>query len=186
MSITIRDLGPDDWPQVYSIYADGIAGGNASFASAPPSWAQFDASKRPDLRFVALSSDEPAPGSSPARTAPPILGWVACSPISDWSVFGGVVEISLYVSERARGRGVGSALLTHLIDRSEAAGVWSLTARIFPENVGSIRLHERHGFRMVGIHRHMGYMDHGPYRGWRDNALLERRSTRAGIQVPGA
>ncbi|MDO5644303.1 MAG: GNAT family N-acetyltransferase [Dermabacter sp.] len=178
MSITLRDLGPDDWPQVHSIYADGIAGGNASFASAPPSWAQFDASKRPDLRFVAV--DEAA--GDPA----PILGWIACSPISDWAVFGGVVEISLYVSERARGRGVGSALLAHLIERSEATGVWSLTARIFPENDGSIRLHERHGFRLVGIHRHMGYMEHGPYRGWRDNALLERRSTRAGIRVPGA
>jgi phosphinothricin acetyltransferase len=87
-------------------------------------------------------------------------------------VYEGVAEESVYVSAGARGRGVGRALLGALIERAEAAGIWTIQTSIFPENVASLELHRRVGFRVVGtrerIARHAGI--------WRDTLFLERRS----------
>ena len=56
----------------------------------------------------------------------------------------------MYVADAARGRGVGSALLTALIAAAEQHGVWTIQSGIFPENTASLRLHTKHGFRVVG------------------------------------
>jgi phosphinothricin acetyltransferase len=87
-------------------------------------------------------------------------------------VYAGVGEVTVYVAEAARGSGTGSALLSALIHASETAGVWTLQAGIFPENAASLALHERHGFRRVGVRERIGSL-HGR---WRDVVLLERRS----------
>ncbi|HVH52135.1 MAG TPA: GNAT family N-acetyltransferase, partial [Gaiellaceae bacterium] len=79
---------------------------------------------------------------------------------------------SVYVGEWARGRGVGRVLLEELIARSEAAGIWTLQAGIFPENTASVRLHMVCGFRLVGVRERLGVVDGH----WRDVLLLERRS----------
>jgi phosphinothricin acetyltransferase len=105
-----------------------------------------------------------------------VLGWAAVSPVSSRSVYAGVVEHSVYVAPEARGRGVGAALLQALIDSTEAAGIWTIQSGIFPENTASLRLHERKGFRVVGIRERIG-CHHGR---WRDVVLVERRSTSAG------
>ena len=68
--------------------------------------------------------------------------------------------------------GIGHALMRHMIDASEAAGIWTLQAGIFPENRASIRLHEKVGFRVVGRREKIGKMDGV----WRDVILMERRS----------
>jgi phosphinothricin acetyltransferase len=91
-------------------------------------------------------------------------------------VYAGVAEVSVYVAESARGHGVGKALLARLIAESEAEGIWTLQAGIFPENVASIALHERAGFRLVGVRERLGQMNGR----WRDVALMERRSLVAG------
>ena len=91
-------------------------------------------------------------------------------------MYAGVAEVSIYVRESARASGVGGILLTQLISRSDAAGIWTLTAGIFPENVASQRLQLAHGFRIVGRRERIG-RHHGI---WRDTLLLERRSTVAG------
>jgi L-amino acid N-acyltransferase YncA len=89
-----------------------------------------------------------------------------------------VAEVSVYVAADARGRGVGRRLLEELVRSSEEAGVWTLQAGIFPENVASIALHERCGFRLVGVRERLGKL-----RGaWRDVALLERRSRRVAAE----
>ena len=95
-------------------------------------------------------------------------------------VYAGVAEVSIYVGQNARGRGVGAALLGELIACSEDAGVWTLRAGIFPENTASLALHERHGFRRLGVYERVGY---GLGR-WRDVVALERRSARAGVEPP--
>jgi phosphinothricin acetyltransferase len=112
-----------------------------------------------------------------AREQGRVLGWAALSRVSERCVYGGVAEVSVYVAASARGRGVGRKLLEELVRASEEAGVWTLQAGIFPENTASIALHERCGFRIVGIRRQLGQL-----RGvWRDVALLERRSPRVGV-----
>lgn len=57
---------------------------------------------------------------------------------------------------RTRGRGVGKALMTALIESSAHAGIWTLQSGIFPENTGSIALHEAVGFRIVGRRERIG------------------------------
>ncbi len=152
-----------DWPSVRSIYEEGIATGNATFEAAAPDWPEWDARHLPHSRLV-------------ARADGAVLGWAALSPVSSRCVYGGVAEVSIYVAARARGQGVGRALLAALIAESEHQGIWTLQAGIFPENLPSIALHRRAGFRVVGVRERIGCL-----RGtWRDTVLLERRSASCG------
>ncbi|MFC0039852.1 N-acetyltransferase family protein [Actinomadura rayongensis] len=164
----IAPMLPEHGPDVLAIYQHGIDGGNATFEDAAPDWAEFSAGKLPDHRFVALDGAE-------------VLGWVALAPTSGRPVYWGVVENSVYVHPKACGRGVGRALLEAVIDSSERAGIWSILAGIFPENVASLRLHEQLGFRHVGVRERMGRHDFGGRSVWRDVVYLERRSTIAGV-----
>jgi len=67
--------------------------------------------------------------------------------------------------------------MARLIAESEAEGIWTLQAGIFPENRASIALHERAGFRNVGRRERLGQMNGQ----WRDVLLMERRSAVAGL-----
>jgi phosphinothricin acetyltransferase len=84
--------------------------------------------------------------------------------------------VSVYIGEGHRGKGIGDALLKALIDRSEDKGIWTLQAGIFPENTASISLHEKNGFRKIGVRERIGRMNGV----WRDVLLMERRSKRIG------
>jgi phosphinothricin acetyltransferase len=160
--VTIRELRPEDWPAVRAVYEDGIRGGDATFETEPPSWERWDA-LHPVLRLV-------------AERGGAVVGWAALSPASSRSCYRGVGEVSVYVAEQARGAGLGRALLERLVERSEEAGYWTLTAGVFPENEASLRLHEACGFREVGVRERVGESNGV----WRDVVLLERRSQVAG------
>lgn len=160
----IRALQATDWPAVRAIYAEGIATGNATFETKPPEWPDWDQSHRPDCRFVADEGGE-------------VYGWAALSPVSGRCVYAGVAEVSVYVSEAGRGKGIGAQLLQKLVETSEQAGLWTLQAGIFPENIASVRLHEKAGFCLVGRRERIGQMKGV----WRDTLLLERRSRLVGI-----
>lgn len=167
-SPAIRALTSTDWPAASAIYAQGISTGNATFAEHPPTWATFDATMVPSLRVAAVDGDG-------------LLGWAAASPVSDRCVYAGVVEVSVYVAEQARRRGVGRALLAALSDEAERAGVWTLQAGIFTDNTASIALHVASGFRVVGVRERVGKMSFGARAGqWRDVVLCERRSAVVG------
>lgn len=150
--------------QVLAILQAGLDTGDASFETTAPEWPAWDAAHLPAHRFVALSS------------AGDVLGWTAVTAVSSRCVYAGVVEHSVYVHPDARGRGIGQALLTALIESTEDAGIWTIQSGIFPENTASRKLHERAGFREVGTRQRLG-RHHGR---WRDVVLVERRSTRAG------
>jgi len=83
----------------------------------------------------------------------------------------------VYVGEDARGRGVGRALRVALVRQSEEAGIWTLQAGVFPENEASVAIHEKCGFRVVGVREKLGRLSDR----WRDVLLLERRSTKVGV-----
>jgi L-amino acid N-acyltransferase YncA len=153
-------MTPDDWPEVQRIYREGIASGQATFETAvPDAWETWSAGKLAVGRIVARRAARP-------------VGWAALSAISSRSAYRGVAEVSVYVAADARGTGVGQVLLEALVEASEAAGLWTLQATVFPENVASVRLHERAGFRLVGRRERVA-QQHGV---WRDTVLLERRS----------
>ncbi len=162
--IQLKSLTPDYWPAVRRIYLEGIATGNGTFEIEAPSWEKWDSSHLPNCRLVAQEESK-------------VLGWAALSPVSSRRVYAGVAEVSVYVAEAARGRGIGKSLLSALIDSSEDRGLWTLQAGIFPENAVSIALHKSLGFREVGRRERIGKMGDQ----WRDVVLLERRSSKAGI-----
>ncbi|BCB75794.1 GNAT family N-acetyltransferase [Phytohabitans flavus] len=152
-----------DAAAVLRIYQAGIDSGHASFEPAAPSWAAFDAGRLPDHRYVAADDRDT------------VLGWVAVSAVSSRNVYAGVVEHSVYVDPAAQRQGVGRALLDALIASTEAAGIWTIQSGIFPENAASLAMHQRAGFRVVGVRERIArHAMHGGR--WRDVVLLERRS----------
>jgi len=157
--VELRELREEDWPAVKAIYEQGIAGGQATFETEPPSWDDWDRTHLEGHRLVALQDGE-------------LVGWAALSPVSERCVYAGVAENSVYVADSAQGRGVGNALLEELIARAERNGIWTIQTGIFPENEASLALHERCGFRVVGTRERLG-QHHGV---WRDVVLMERRS----------
>jgi phosphinothricin acetyltransferase len=169
MAIRIDPMRPADWPTVHRIYAEGIATGDATLEREAPDWDHFDRSHRPDCRLVARDDG--------AGMETPILGWVALTAYSGRRVYAGVAWESVYVAADARGRGVGRALLGGLIPASEAAGFWTLMAGVLADNAPSLALHERVGFRRVGLNERIGQDAAGR---WRDVVTLERRSPTIG------
>ncbi len=158
-AVGIRPLSPEDWPRVRAIYEEGLATGNSTLETTAPDWPAWDAGHLATPRLAATLGGV-------------VTGWAALSPVSSRAAYRGVAEVSVYVAADARGRGVGRMLLEALIPASEAAGYWTLQAVILAENVASVELHQRVGFRLVGRRERLG-VRHGV---WRDSVLLERRS----------
>lgn len=148
-----------DWPKVAKIYQQGIETGNATFETKVPSWEEWDKDHLKTCRIVAEENQN-------------VVGWAVLSPDSGRCVFAGVAEVSVYISTDHFGKGIGSELLSRLIRESEQNDLWTIKSGIFPENKVSIHIHEKHGFRIVGIHEKIGKMDDR----WRDVVLMERRS----------
>jgi L-amino acid N-acyltransferase YncA len=161
--IAIEPLTAAHWDTVRAIYLQGIATGNATFQQNSPDWKEWDSAHLRACRMVARSGQD-------------IVGWAALSPVSSRAVYRGVAEVSIYVAETARGAGVGATLMARLVAESEAEGIWTLQAGIFPENLASIRLHCNAGFRVVGTRSRLGRLKEC----WRDVVLLERRSPTVG------
>jgi L-amino acid N-acyltransferase YncA len=157
--MVMRDLRPEDWPEVAQIFEEGILTGNATFETEVPSWEAWDAAHLPEHRLVAERDGR-------------VVGWIALVPASPRECYAGVAEVSVYIAEEARGQGVGSQLLAVLIETSELGGIWTLQTGVFPENEPSLGLLRRFGFRALGTQERIGRL-HGA---WRDVVLLERRS----------
>ncbi len=164
MTITIAPMQASDWEAVREIYLEGIATRMATFETEAPAWEAWDAAHLPQPRLV-------------ARQGGQVIGWVALSPVSKRPVYVGVAEVSIYVAAESHGQGVGSALMATLIDASEALGIWTLQAGIFPENQASLRLHQKFGFRLIGRRERIGQLDGV----WRDTLQFERRSQKVGV-----
>lgn len=162
--LEIVKMKPTDWLAVAEIYKQGIDTGMATFEKLVPQWNQWDENHIESCRLVAKYDNK-------------IVGWAALSAVSSRCVYGGVAEVSVYVSSKARGRKIGEGLLRKLIEESEAHGYWTLQSGVFPENAASIRLHDKMGFRKIGYRERIGQL-HGV---WKDNILMEKRSNKMGL-----
>ena len=157
-TVEIRALLPDDWSAVADIYWEGMRGGLATFQTEVPAWEEWDAAHLSRHRLVAERFDE-------------VVGWAALSPASKRRCYAGVVENSVYVARQAQGKGIGKQLLEALIQSARDEGIWTIQTSIFPENRASLALHERCGFRVVGVRERIAKRDGI----WRDTVFLERR-----------
>lgn len=161
-SITLKSAQPDHWEAIKRIYIEGINTGLATFetsCSVPDNGTDWFREKIDQSVFVAMDDKE-------------VIGWSALSPVSDRCAYGGVGEVSVYVSTTSAGKGIGKMLLDRLVDFAEQNNIWTLQAGIFSDNPASIRLHEKGGFRLVGNREKLGKLDGV----WKDVVLMERRS----------
>jgi len=160
MNYKVDVMREADWNRVAEIYAEGIKTKIATFQSTVPTWEEWNKEHCEDSRLVARADDT-------------ILGWAALSPVSGRCVYAGVAEVSIYVDKQYQGQRVGTVLLEELIKRSEKSGYWTLQSGIIKENVFSLNLHKKCGFREIGYREKLGQMDNGK---WHDVVLVERRS----------
>lgn len=163
--VSIRPFSKEDFPRVKAIYQQGIDTGLATFQTKAKEWDEWDSGLLPDCRLVAVVDHQ-------------VVGWAALSSVSNRCVYAGVAEVTVYVATEVSGKGIGSALLTALVEASENTGIWTLQAGIFSENKASIALHEKHGFTLLGIRKKLGKL-HGE---WKDIAFMERRSNSVGVE----
>ena len=160
----IKKIESGHYKEVAAIYLQGIATGIATFQTEATDWENWDKSHLSNCRLAAFAEHQMA-------------GWTALSPVSSRCIYAGVAEVSIYIEENFRAKGVGKYLLLKLIEESESAGLWTLQSGIFPNNSASIKLHEQCGFRTIGYREKIGKIDGV----WKDNIIMERRSKIVGI-----
>lgn len=163
MNVTIQKFTKENWKDVSEIYRQGLLTRNATFETEVPDYESWIRKFHGHLLWVAILENK-------------VVGWAGLQPVSVRKVYEGVVEVTIYVHNQFAGKGIGTALMKHLIEESEGAGIWTLFASIFPENTASIRLHVTHGFREIGYREKIAQLDGK----WRNTVLFERRSKKAG------
>jgi phosphinothricin acetyltransferase len=150
-----------DAPAIAAIYNEGIEDRIATFETEPRTAEQI-------ARGLADKGDRYP--TVVVERGGRVVAWAGAGPYRNRPAYAGVAEHSVYVSRVARGTGAGRVALGALFDAYAARGFWKLVSRIFPENTASLALHERCGFRVVGV-----YARHGKLEGaWRDCVIVEK------------
>jgi phosphinothricin acetyltransferase len=160
-ALTTRLARPEDAAAIAAIYNEGIADRVATFETEPRTAAQIAAqlADKGD-RFPTVVAERDGQ----------VVAWAGAGAYRSRPAYAGVAEHSVYVARAARGTGAGRAALEALCRAYAERGFWKIVSRIFPENTPSLALHERCGFRVVGVYRR-----HGKLEGqWRDCVIVER------------
>lgn len=159
----IRPARLQDLADITRIYGDAVNSGTASFEYTAP-----------DLTDMAIRWAKLAGGGFPylvAEIEGIVAGYAYAGPYHTRPGYRATLENSVYVAEQFQGRGIGSALLGALIEAAETGGFRQMIAVIGgTDNVGSIRLHARHGFEHAGILRNVGYK----HERWIDVVIMQR------------
>jgi thioredoxin type arsenate reductase len=160
-AISTRLAAAADAAAIAAIYNEGIAERIATFETEPRSVEQ--------IRTQLADKGDRYPTVVVERDGH-VVAWAGAGAYRSRPAYAGVAEHSVYVARAARGTGAGRAALEALCRVYAARGFWKLVSRIFPENAASLALHERCGFREVGVYRR-----HGKLEGeWRDCVIVEK------------
>jgi len=155
----VRDMTESDSSRVLEIYKQGIETLNATFETSAPTWKEWDSKHIKHSRFIFEENGL-------------VIGWIALSQVSARLVYRGVAEVSIYIDLNYANRGIGSKLMEEAVNSSERNGVWTLQSSVFPENIATLKLHEKFGFRVLGKREKIASLNGV----WRDTLILERRS----------
>lgn len=159
MEVKIRPMETDDWSEIVEIYTQGIQSNMATFEYTCPTYEEWDRKHLSCCRLVAEVDFE-------------VVGWAALLPFSDRECYNGVAELSIYIDNSYKRKGIGEKLLNALIKEAVAAGYWSIQSGIFEENLASLALHEKCGFRKIGYRERLGK---DRFAVWRSVVLMEYR-----------
>ena len=161
MSIRVRVATVRDASAIADIYNQGIAERIATFETEPRTAAQVEAqltNKGDRYPTIVVERDGV------------VVAWAGAGPYRARPCYEGIAEHSVYVHRDARGTGAGRLALDALCRAYAARGFWKIVSRIFPENTPSLVLHERAGFRTVGVYQRHGRLDGA----WRDCVIVEK------------
>jgi phosphinothricin acetyltransferase len=167
--IRVRTARAEDAAAIAEIYNQGIRGRNATFEVEERSaenrleWLQAHDEHHPCLVAVLTEAGQET-----------VVGWVSADGYRARPCYRGIAEFSVYVHDDYQGHGVGSRLMEAFLPACEAAGLWKVLSRVFPENEGSLALCKKFGFREVGTYEQHGCLDGV----WRDVVIVERRFPR--------
>jgi phosphinothricin acetyltransferase len=159
--VRTRLATPADAAVIAAIYNEGIADRIATFETEP---------RTPEQLTTQLIDKGDRFPTVVAEREGRVVGWASAGPYRSRPAYSGVAEHSVYVARAARGTGAGRAALEALCRAYAERGFWKIVSRIFPENTASLILHERCGFRVVGVYRRHGKLDGQ----WRDCVIVER------------
>lgn len=165
--IAIKEFTYQDIEAVLKIYGEGIKTDISTFQTEVPDADAWDKGHLKIGRLKAVDENEN------------MLGWVAISPTSSRCCYRGVAEVSIYIAEQARNKGVGEKLMRAEIEESEKNGIWTLQSGIIELNHASLALHEKCGFRRIGYRERIAKDSKGI---WRSVVLMERRSSKPQFQ----
>ena len=159
----VRPATPDDIPAVAALYGREVTGGTASFELEPPSVSEMTA------RFTAVTA-KGLPWLV-AEIDGAFAGYAYLSPFRPRAAYRYGVEVSVYVEEAARGKGVARDLVTALIQRARDLGLRHVIAAISQSatSEASIALHRSLGFDEAGLYRQVGWK----HDRWLDVTLLQ-------------
>lgn len=159
--ITINEINYNTIAEIYQL---GIDTGYATFETEIPDFKTWNKKYLPFCRIALEDKGE-------------ILGWASLTKVSTRQVYKGVAEVTLYVHPKAWGKNIGTQLLLQLIEESEKNDIWTLQCGIMEENIASLKLHEKCGFRTIGYREKVGCLNGI----WKNNIIMERRSKIVGI-----
>ncbi len=160
-ALIVRLAAVEDAEAIARIYNEGIADRIATFETQPRTAAQ--------LASTLAEKGDRYPTVVVER-AGEVVAWASAGAYRNRPAYAGVAEHSVYVARAARGAGAGRAALEGLCRAYAERGFWKIVSRIFPENTASLALHERCGFRVVGVYRRHGKLEGA----WRDCVIVER------------
>jgi len=161
IGVTVRLATVADAAAIAAIYNEGIADRIATFETEP---------RTPEQLAKQITDKGDRFPTVVAERDGRVVAWASAGAYRSRPAYAGVAEHSVYVARAARGTGAGRAALEALCRAYAERGFWKIVSRIFPENVASLALHERCGFRVVGV-----YHRHGKLEGqWRDCVIVER------------
>jgi len=162
-AVSVRSATPADVPAITRIYAHAVKHGTASFELDPPDEAEMARRQRTLLD-----------GGYPyiiAEIDGALAGYAYAGPYRPRPAYRFSVEDSIYIDPNAQRRGVGRALLEHLIEECERRGFRQMIAVIGDSaQIASIELHRALGFRMIGAVQNVGYK----FGRWLDSVNMQR------------
>src|SRR3954454_15936458 len=173
-SLEIRPTTPADLPAITEIYQHAVLYGTATFELIPPDLAEIT------RRFGALMD-----GGYPYLVAAlegRVVGYAYAGPYRPRPAYRFTVENSVYLDPAVHRRGVGLRLMERLIAECEARGYRQMIAVIGDSaNAGSVGVHSRTGFEMIGTHPNVGFK----FGRWLDTVMMQRALDEGGATLPG-
>jgi len=161
-TVLVRDSVETDVATIQAIYAHHVLHGTASFELTPPTLDEMR-QRRADV----VAKDLPY---LVAEQNGVVVGYAYVTLYRPRPAYRFTVEDSVYVREGLAGQGIGGRLLAEIIKICTAKGYRQLMAVVGDSSAPSVSLHQRHGFKLAGTFKAVGYK----FGAWRDTAMLQR------------